>query len=288
MKQTQRRNYADRIDRVIAALECEEFGNGAPTLEKLAGIAALSPHHFHRVFRLMTGETVGEALRRLRLSRSLPELAAGAGVTVASGASGYASTQAFARVLKDETGTSATRLRADPARLHRLLEDFRAPAQRTAGAPLAITVVSIDPFRLLAIRNVGDYAELNAGYGRLFELVLQQLSPEELQGIYGIPHDDPRFVPADQCRFDCALRVEQEGAATEELSELTLGGGEHLCLRHLGDYDRIQESIDLLYASVLSGQAHELADAPMFIHYLDDPEEVAEAELRADIYLPLA
>jgi DNA gyrase inhibitor GyrI len=31
----------------------------------------------------------------------------------------------------------------------------------------------------------------------------------------------------------------------------------------------------------------DLADLPLFIHYLHDPEETPEKDLQADIYLPL-
>ena len=73
MRPDNRARYADRIDRVLAHIET----SGAPEtldLEELAGIAALSSFHFHRVFRLMTGETLTETLRRVRLARTLPEL----------------------------------------------------------------------------------------------------------------------------------------------------------------------------------------------------------------------
>jgi DNA gyrase inhibitor GyrI len=79
-------------------------------------------------------------------------------------------------------------------------------------------VISVEPLRLLAIRNIGGYAELNAGYTRLFDLVLAQLPPEALQGIYGVPHDDPRFTEPENCRFACALAVGDAGDATGELT----------------------------------------------------------------------
>jgi AraC family transcriptional regulator len=286
MKPNQCQGYAERINRVLLLLE-QSDPEALPSLDAMASAAALSPYHFHRVFRLMTGETPAVALRRIRLARSLPDLAAGTSVMAATASSGYGSSQAFARALRDTAGASATELRSDPARLNQLAERLRSPGEDARDAPLEVTVVSLDPFRLLAVRNVGDYAELNGAYSRLFEAVLDQLEPEDLQGIYGVPHDDPRFVPANRCRFDCALAVGDKGQAGSGLSELKLGGGHFLCLRHLGDYDRLHDTIDLAYVAVLTGTTREIAPSPLFIHYLDDPEEVAEAVLRSDIYLPL-
>jgi AraC family transcriptional regulator len=279
--------YAERINRVIALLEESDF-EAVPSLEAMASAAALSPYHFHRVFRLMTGETPTAAIRRIRLARALPDLAAETSVTVAAASSGYATSQSFARALRETADTSATELRADPARLDRLSAQLRSPGEKARGAPLEVRVVSLEPFRLLALRNLGDYAELNGAYARLFDAVLTEVEPEDLQGIYGVPHDDPRFVPADHCRFDCALAVGEAGSVAGGLAELWLGGGEFLSLRHLGDYDQLHETIDLAYVAAITGTTREIAASPLFIHYLDDPEEVAEADLRSDIYLPLA
>lgn len=287
MKPNQCLDYADRINRALALLErCDP--DSPPTLDSMASAAALSPYHFHRIFRLMTGETPAETVRRVRLARAVPDLARDSSVTAAAGSSGYASSQSFARALRGTVGASATELRADPVRLERLAAELRSPAGQVRGAPLEVTVVSLQPFRLLALRNVGDYAELNGAYARLFDAVLAQLAPEELQGIYGLPHDDPRFVPADICRFDCALAVGEAGRAEGGLAELRLGGGEYLSLRHRGDYDRLHDTIDFAYVAALTRFRRQIAASPLFIHYLDDPEEVAEADLRSDIYLPLA
>ena len=288
MKVSQRQLYADRIERVVRHLEARAPEEGVPSVAELAAVAAMSEFHFHRVFRLMTGETVGETVRRLRLARTLPELESEATVARAAGASGYATSQAYARALKAQAGTSARTARADPANLDSLAAALRTPQRTSAEAApaIAVEVVSVEPFRLLAMRNVGDYAELNAAYGRLFDLVLAQVAPERLDGIYGVPHDDPRFTPAAQCRFECALAVD-EGTAEGELAELSLGGGDHVRLRHLGDYDRLPETIDRAYAAAITLFDRELGDAAPYVHYLDDPDEVPEPLLRADVYVPL-
>jgi AraC family transcriptional regulator len=81
--------------------------------------------------------------------------------------------------------------------------------------------------------------------------------------------------------------VGAKGRAWGELTELTLGQGVFARTRHVGDYDAIQESIDALYAHVLERPDREIGSAPLFIHYLDDPEETAVEDLRSYIYLPL-
>lgn len=66
-KQTET-SYAERIGRVL-----DRIATNAETLlqlGELAEVAAFSAYHSHRVFRGPTGETVQEAVRRVRMSRA--------------------------------------------------------------------------------------------------------------------------------------------------------------------------------------------------------------------------
>ena len=269
--------HARRIDRALALL-AERLEEGeAPSLEALAEAAAMSKYHFHRVFRLMTGETVNEATRRLRLARGVAT-ARSATVTDGAGEAAYATSQAFARAMRACTGLSVTEAvqRAD---LDRLLAPPRG------GAPLAVELVSLAPIRVAAIRNRGDYSDLDQAFGRLFELVR---GPEFVTGIYGLYHSDSASVAPEDCLFDAAVSLADGAAVPAEAEDKVLGGGHFLKLRHLGNYDAIAEALDALTLHALVDERLRLKDSPPLAHYLDDPEEVAEAELRADLFLAVA
>ena len=80
---------------------------GAPhTLESLAAVAHMSPYHFHRVYREVTGESVVETVKRLRLAQAAQRLTDAAQVTAVAHDAGYDSPQAFARAFRDFTGVS--------------------------------------------------------------------------------------------------------------------------------------------------------------------------------------
>ncbi|MCU0756352.1 MAG: AraC family transcriptional regulator [Xanthomonadales bacterium] len=287
MRQTQRVDYARRIDAALRQLEACIASGEAPGLDRLAATAALSPFHFHRVFRLMTGESVGAAITRIRLAHALPALDAPT-LEDATARSGYGTAQAFARALKDQTGNTPSALRVNRERRQQLAALLSEP-QATEADPmpaLKITVASTAPLQLVAIRNVGDYRELNRGYGQLFDRVLAQLPMEAVLGLYGLPHDDPRDTPAEQCRFDCALQLDAIAVTDEVLRTLHLAGGACLAMEHHGDYDQIHDALDLLYHCAIE-QDLEIGAGPLYIHYLDDPEQVATPDLRAIAYLPV-
>lgn len=289
MRTGQRNLYAERISRAVQELEELANRGEAPTLAALASAAGMSEFHFHRIFRLMTGESFGGAMTRIRLGHGLSGLAPGVDLREATGRSGYATSQAFSRALKDQLGATPGELRSDPEKRVNAASAL-SRSQPTPDAPLPamnIEIVSFDPLRLLAVRNIGDYAELNQGFGRLFEGICAQMSPESILGLYGVPHDDPRFAAAEACRFDCAFDVGDAAAPGGEIAELMLAGGRYARLHHMGDYDLIHRAMDALYNWALFEQEI-VGDTPLFIHYLDDPDEVAVEDQRAWVYLPLS
>jgi AraC-like DNA-binding protein len=63
-----RREYERRINRVIDHVQAH-LANDL-TLERLAGVAVFSPFHFHRIFAAITGGTLSDFIRRIRLERA--------------------------------------------------------------------------------------------------------------------------------------------------------------------------------------------------------------------------
>jgi AraC family transcriptional regulator len=61
-------DYKERILRVLTQIQAhlEETLD----LEDLARVACISNFHFHRIFAAMTGKTVADHVRRLRLERA--------------------------------------------------------------------------------------------------------------------------------------------------------------------------------------------------------------------------
>ena len=278
-------DYAARISRAIALIEDRGDADDPPTLGELASAAAFSPFHFHRVFRLMTGETVGAATRRIRLARSLPDLTDGTRtVTDAMAGSGYATSQAFARAMQATTGASASQFRADPQLAKRIAARLRSAP--STDSPLGVEVVSLDPFRVVALRRNGPYETLNEGYDTLFEAVFSAIEMEALQGIWGVPLDDPFSVMPGARRFDCALDVGGSAVPDDRVTDVTLGGGRVLAMEHVGSYDDVHAAFDGLYREALQ-QGLPLAEGPPLVLYHDQPEDKPEEQLRATLYLPV-
>ena len=62
-------SYQQRILRVLTYIK--NHLDEPLDLPQLADIAYFSPHHFHRIFSELVGETVKEHVRRLKLERAI-------------------------------------------------------------------------------------------------------------------------------------------------------------------------------------------------------------------------
>lgn len=105
---------------------------------------AISPYHFHRQFSELFNETPGRYLSRLRLQHAVSALLQGNQQSVTDIAlhCGYSSSQALGKVLKRETGLSATAIRAmaqqgTPAETALLLAKLAHPG----AAPLQLAAI---------------------------------------------------------------------------------------------------------------------------------------------------
>jgi AraC family transcriptional regulator len=283
----QRANYTGRITRVLTLIERAAQTGDWPDLAALASAAALSEFHFHRIYRLMAGETPQQTLARARLGGSLPVLAGPEGIAGATATGAYATSQAYARALKALTGATPSQLRNNPDQFAAVAEAIARPTAPDGTAPLAISIVTLEPLRLMAVERSGPLDSLNAGYGLLFDMLLQQISPEEVTGLYGIPRHDPRSTPPEEFGFACAVSTAVPVAEAGDLQAIDLPGGTSLCLKLSGDYDNAHAAIDQLYQIAVALDLVLAGDLPLFAYH-HDPDEVPESELLADLHLLLA
>jgi AraC family transcriptional regulator len=252
-----------------------------PALEELAAAAAISRFHFHRIWRVMTGETIGETMRRLRLEQAAHTLSnSERSVTDVALSSGFATPQAFARAFRREKGISPSVFRGQK-------ESHARHAASPKDAP--VEIVWVAPTTIIAKRrNGGPYQNLNAEFGAVWTWAQTTGLLEHLRAIYGIPYDDPASVPEAMLHYDACLDFGSEPSLPDHLHFASLGGCEHARVRVVGSYNGLDAAMQCLLGDWLIQSGREPADAPMFHHFLNDPDATPESELITDIYLPLS
>ena len=140
---------------------------------------------------------------------------------------------------------------------------------------------------VVALRREGKpYTNLNATFGQIWSWAEAADTLKGLQGIYGVPLDDPKSVPDARLRYDACLAL-GDTAAPDPFRVLRLPAGEYACLRHFGSYDGLEASTQYVVSEWLLSSGREPADFPIFHHFHNDPDQTPVEELITDILLPL-
>lgn len=274
-------DYSRRIQRTVAWIA--ENLDDPIELDALAGVACFSPHHFHRIYRHLTGETPAETVRRLRLHRAATELVRGAAdMERVAARAGYGSVSAFSRSFRAGYGISPAAYRRS-GRL--VVPEVTTPLE--AVSMYSVDIRDLPPRRLAAMRHVGPYAEIGPTFDRLFAWGRGNglIGPDTRS--FGVYLDDPGTVPAAKLRSAAGITVGPDFTARDGVHILDMAGGRHAVIRHQGPYAELEGAYAWLYGEWLPASGFEAADRPCCEEYLNDPATLPPAQWLTDVCLPL-
>jgi AraC family transcriptional regulator len=281
-------SYAARITRVIDHIWANL--DRAPTLDELAGVAALSPYHFHRVYHAVCDETVAETLRRLRLHRAAGDLVAAQGLAsrlplsrIARRA-GYGSLAAFGRAFAAAHGMPPAAFRARgmaPFPRPGLKENHKMPDPD-------VTISNYPAVHLAALAHRGDYQTIGKSFEKLtvwaFAKGLLSTEPRMI----GIYYDDPEATPPAELRAHACVEVGADVKADDEIEIIDLPEARIASLIHKGPYAELPRAYARLYKDWLPSSGEQPGARPCFEEYLNSPRSLPPSEWLTRVCMPLA
>ncbi|HVW28206.1 MAG TPA: AraC family transcriptional regulator [Polyangiaceae bacterium] len=282
--------------------------DSALDLSALARTAALSPLHFHRVFRGMLGETPLELHRRLRLERAASALrSSDAPVTEIAFTAGYETHESFTRAFREHYACSPTDFRRshrehDPSCGRPPQSELAArsgihfDAARAAVTPIVlnrrggdmdVTIKEMPELRVATVSHRGPYNRISEAFARLGQLAAgaRLFGPES--AMIAIYHDDPETTPESELRSDAALVVSRDAKLPAGLGELRLPSGRYACTTHVGPYEELGDAWARLMGEWLPKSGARVTDGVSYEIYRNTPADVPKSELRTELYVPL-
>lgn len=194
------------------------------TVTSLARVAGMSPFHFQRVFKRVTGETVGNQLRRLRLERAaflikrsnapLSEIAEVCGFATPSGFS-----RAFSRLFGVAPQTFASRveitpfLRLQSAELN--LHPKPLDEQKLARCPLTVRIEEVPDQTAIVRRFVGPTQKMPTVWPAFKDQLREAGISTDDASYIGIHSDDWELPSADLYRYDAGAIVAKDEIPSE-------------------------------------------------------------------------
>jgi len=282
-------HYEARLQRVITHVHAHL--DEPLDLNALADVAHLSPHHWHRVYHAMTGETLAATVKRLRLQRAAAELVNGTQpVAGIARRAGYPDVASFTRIFKASYGLPPARYRSEGS--HAVFQAAAAspPAEGFTLPPgQSVTVQALPALQLLAVEHRGSYLEIGQAFERLFGTLAAHGLARPGMRTLGLYHDDPDAIDQAALRSDAAASgaADPGTALPPSLRRITLPAARYAVLLHQGPYSSMRAAYRWLFGHWLPHSGHELADGPILEDYLNNPRHVAPTELRTHICLPL-
>lgn len=281
MRKTTLISYADRHARVMRHIACHL--DARLSLEDLSEVAALSPFHFHRVYRAMQGETTAQTVRRLRLHRAAAALIeTERPVARIATEAGYGSVEAFTRAFGADYGLSPAAYRMQRALI---LPRHTVPLQEST--MYEVTLKRFPGARLAVMPHKGSYQKIGGAFEQLSAWMVKHgmFGPEtKMIGVY---LDDPEAVAEADLRSYAGFSVPGSFNGIDGVEALTLQAGDVAAVVHKGPYAELPRAYAHLYSQWLPSSGREPADQPCFELYLNNPSQVPPTEWLTEVALPL-
>lgn len=256
---------------------------GDLSLDALSDVAAMSRFHWHRVFRAMTGETLAQAVRRIRMQRASYLLVMTEDPLAAIAASvGMENLASFTRCFAEAFMMSPTAFR----QRGELRPFVRNPLPRRD--PMhPVTIRTEAPIRLAVLPHKGTYFEISRAFQKLSGIMASRDLFQSAGRMIAVFYDDPQSVAEPDLRSHAGFEIAGLSDLAAPLEELRLPGGRQAVLTYKGPYAGLPAAYDELFGLWLPQSGEEPADTMPFEVYLDTPMDTVPEELITELHLPL-
>lgn len=243
--------YKKRIVKIIQYID--NHLDTELTLEKVAAIGAYSPFHFHRVFKLITGETLQSYIIRKKIEKSAFYLAVKKyiGIKEIYLELGFADHSVFNKTFKKYYGKSPSEFRRSaPESFHKILQTQSKNGQvepvfdqylyhvenllNWTEMNLKIKTIDLPQMNLASVMSLG-VANVEPSYTVLIDWAQKKhLYPKDSVKMISVYHDSFKVTAPDKVRIHACMLLDeklevQEGEVfpeTIEAGKFIVGSGE--------------------------------------------------------------
>lgn len=303
------REYVRRVCTAMDYISARLADN--PTLDEIAEAAAFSKFHFHRVFKGVTGETVAEFTRRLRLERSAQHLLfdINRDVTDIAFAVGFSSSQNFATAFRKHFGQSPSEFRAAHAEQQSKKSNNEGNASNAESASMSylsnwinerwpdfersqtmnVEVKDLPAYHVAYARHIGPYGEEASGdaWGRL----MQWAGPRgfAMMGgkMIGICWDSPELTPPDKIRYDACICVPEGTETTGDIATQQIAGGKYAVYHTEVTSDEFGDAWNKMMCEWMPQSGYQPDDRPGYEVYLNHADMHPEKKWMLEIHVPV-
>ena len=275
-----RRSQAEYDKRLHAVIEyIDRHLSEELDLATLANVASFSPFHFHRLFRALMSEALGDYVRRRRLEAAGVRLRAQERVSVLNIALGvgFGSAEAFTRAFRAKFGCSPTQWRKSKhdQMARKFGQAAKRPTRKNAGSRIKETAMNVriidrPSVPVAYLRYTGAYGP---AVGRFWmDTVAPWMATNNLFGRdrFGIGLDDPSVTKPSLCRYDACVASPEGEVLTGNPHHKVIPAGKYAAMAFEGTGAEIGVAWEALLRDWLPKSGLQLDARPFFEHYPAD------------------
>jgi AraC family transcriptional regulator len=277
--------YTQRINRVIDHIHTNL--NSKFTLNKLAEIAMFSSYHFHRIFKTVTGETLNGFIKRIRMEMAMKKLHSNPELSILDIAIevGYQSAANFSRDFKEYFNLNPTTVRNSKP------SPMRQKLIQTPEIDIEFTGIHrLKDLFIIYKRVLTGYNpnEIAPAFSELITYAANHNLNSYVKSLIGIGYDDPDYTPADKCRYDACLLVEENMKLPDQFpyNYKKLPPGRYAKFSFTGKKEQFIQAWDVIFKEWLI-QSDYIPDNKPHLEIYKNREEKNEYIYHADLYLPI-
>jgi AraC family transcriptional regulator len=273
------------------------------SLDEIAAAAAFSKYHFHRIFKVVVGETVAGFTRRLRLEMAANRLMSNPfeEITSIALACGFSSSQNFAKAFRQqfETTPTAYRERMNGNKTRKIQNALSLQAHydpETAFSQqfsnerrdiMQAEVREMPEYHVAYLRTMGPYNQQTCeqAFGELMQWAGPRglLQPGATLMVYW---DNPEVTPPEKCRIDACVSVPKGTAVDGAFGTQILHGGPYAVCNFMIPSDGFHKAWEDAFAWLVDSGL-ECDDQPCYELYHNDAKNHPDGLWTVEICIPL-
>ncbi len=287
--------YAQRINRVIDYLR--ENLDRQVKLEELANVACFSEFHFHRIFGVVSGETLNNFTNRLRLEKAARLLRySDQSLTDIALNCGFSSSATFSRAFKLGYDIAPSQYRKSGVikkskickELYSEQEYVLPMSDEEKKVTFPVRLINVPERQVAYIRVINAFKmdRVNSAFKTMIEWGQSQNIFS--QGIlFGMSVDDPHVTPKHLYRYEACLASSLPFECKEGMSKLTMPPMRYAVTKVSGDIRKVATAWDYLFRGWLINSVFEPEHAPALEIFLDKEKATDWSHFELELCLPI-
>lgn len=295
------REYKLRLDKVFTYIDNNLDSN--LSLETVADVACFSPFHFHRIFKIISGERLNEYITRRRIEKSAADLLhSNESITEITLKRGFSCNSAFTRTFRNFYGVSPSEFRkSNPHKYSNIHPQKSKNGQASRDAEKYLRVIEriknwtsmnarieiqhIAPMHVAYITVIGPQ-NLGAAFGNLITWATSTGILNQKTKLLTIYHDSIKITEEHKVRMSACLALENPPSSSGIFSVTTIQPGR--CV--VGSYEITLDEFGQAWTGLfmwMNENGYKKSDGNPFEIYHNDFNQHPEKKSIVDFCIPI-